>query len=329
MRVVSGELSGLTGVVVGITNDDRVEVKADLKELSDVLVLDPVELTKSFQVGMRHWLWVLVLVVVCSCILFMSCLCATLACFVVLSEGLKGCNYPIHKQHIHSQGTHPFTSTPSPQKGDHVKVASGPALGQTGLVVKVEEHICWVFTDTGKEEVQVFARDLVEAAAAETTGVQSYVAVQVKGVPVKGVPRKGVPCTPAFFTHTSAAAAIQQAAALLAPAVGFVIANFSIAAQHTTHTVNVPLEPPTTAGLVSTICTTWCSLTTQLGWWLVWRRMPATFLATWGSLGDQTCALARLGTFGGGLTWDRSDGVCCSLCKFVSVWRCVSMCLSC
>lgn len=109
VRVVGGELSGLTGVVVGLTHEERIEVKADLKDLTELLVFDPSELTKSFH------------------------------------------------------------------KGDHVKVVSGPAQGQTGLVVNVEEHICWVFTDTGKEEIQVFARDLVEAAAAETTGVQSYV----------------------------------------------------------------------------------------------------------------------------------------------------------
>ncbi len=109
VRAVSGELAGLTGVVVGLTTEDRIEVKADMQELTELLVFDPSELTKSFH------------------------------------------------------------------KGDHVKVSSGPAQGQTGLVVKVEEHICWVFTDTSKEEIQVFARDLVEAAAAETTSVQSYV----------------------------------------------------------------------------------------------------------------------------------------------------------
>lgn len=155
MRVVSGELAELTGVVVGITSDDRVEVKADLKELTDVLVLDPAELTKSFEV--RGWI---VHVPLRSCVIatkhhtLLSCLLFQSPCLL------------LHHLNLNLN---------PPQKGDHVKVASGPAQGQTGLVVKVQEHICWVFTDTGKEEVQVFARDLVEAAAAETTGVQSYV----------------------------------------------------------------------------------------------------------------------------------------------------------
>jgi len=53
--------------------------------------------------------------------------------------------------------------------GDHVKVLNGSHSGETGMVVNVEEGVCYVLTDQTKEEIKVFTRDLVEAVAAPTT----------------------------------------------------------------------------------------------------------------------------------------------------------------
>ncbi len=53
--------------------------------------------------------------------------------------------------------------------GDHVKVLNGSRSGETGMVVNVEEGVCYVLTDQTKEEIKVFTRDLVQAVAAPTT----------------------------------------------------------------------------------------------------------------------------------------------------------------
>jgi transcription elongation factor SPT5 len=53
--------------------------------------------------------------------------------------------------------------------GDHVKVLNGSHSGETGMVVNVEEGVCYVLTDQTKEEIKVFTRDLVQAVAAPTT----------------------------------------------------------------------------------------------------------------------------------------------------------------
>ena len=47
--------------------------------------------------------------------------------------------------------------------GDHVKVSSGQREGQTGMVVRVEDPICILVSDSTWEELQVFTRDLTES----------------------------------------------------------------------------------------------------------------------------------------------------------------------
>ena len=54
------------------------------------------------------------------------------------------------------------------QAGDHVKVDSGQHEGQTGMVVRVEDPICVLVSDSTHEELQVFARDLTESSEAAT-----------------------------------------------------------------------------------------------------------------------------------------------------------------
>jgi transcription elongation factor SPT5 len=53
--------------------------------------------------------------------------------------------------------------------GDHVKVLNGSHSGETGMVVNVDEGVCYVLTDQTREEIKVFTRDLVAAVAAPTT----------------------------------------------------------------------------------------------------------------------------------------------------------------
>lgn len=55
------------------------------------------------------------------------------------------------------------------ESGDHVKVAHGSHAGETGMVVKMDEGVCYVLTDATREEIKVFARDLVDAVAAPST----------------------------------------------------------------------------------------------------------------------------------------------------------------
>ena len=59
------------------------------------------------------------------------------------------------------------------QAGDHVKVNSGQHEGQTGMVVRVEDPICVLVSDSTHEELQVFARDLTESSEA-ATGLDRY-----------------------------------------------------------------------------------------------------------------------------------------------------------
>ncbi|XVF39134.1 hypothetical protein PTKIN_Ptkin01aG0011300 [Pterospermum kingtungense] len=54
--------------------------------------------------------------------------------------------------------------------GNHVKVVSGTKEGATGLVVKVEQHVLIILSDTTKEHIRVFADDVVESSEV-TTGV--------------------------------------------------------------------------------------------------------------------------------------------------------------
>ncbi|CAI7785637.1 unnamed protein product [Closterium sp. NIES-54] len=50
------------------------------------------------------------------------------------------------------------------QTGDHVKVVAGQNDGVTGMIVKVEGHIAIVLSDTSREHVRVFTRDLMSSS---------------------------------------------------------------------------------------------------------------------------------------------------------------------
>ncbi|KAM7255769.1 hypothetical protein ACFE04_011510 [Oxalis oulophora] len=54
--------------------------------------------------------------------------------------------------------------------GDHVKVVSGTQLGATGMVCSVEQHVLIIVSDTTKDNIRVFADDVVESSEV-TTGV--------------------------------------------------------------------------------------------------------------------------------------------------------------
>ncbi|KHG17889.1 hypothetical protein F383_09245 [Gossypium arboreum] len=56
------------------------------------------------------------------------------------------------------------------EPGDHVKVVSGTKEGATGMVVKVEQHVLIILSDTTKEHIRVFADDVVESSEV-TTGI--------------------------------------------------------------------------------------------------------------------------------------------------------------
>ncbi|CAN1730646.1 Putative transcription elongation factor SPT5 homolog 1 [Linum perenne] len=56
------------------------------------------------------------------------------------------------------------------EAGNHVKIVSGTQEGATGMVVKVEQHVLIILSDTTKEHIRVFADDVVESSEV-TTGV--------------------------------------------------------------------------------------------------------------------------------------------------------------
>ncbi|XP_022939549.1 putative transcription elongation factor SPT5 homolog 1 isoform X1 [Cucurbita moschata] len=56
------------------------------------------------------------------------------------------------------------------EPGNHVKVVSGTQEGATGMVVKVDQHVLIILSDTTKEHIRVFADDVVESSEV-TTGV--------------------------------------------------------------------------------------------------------------------------------------------------------------
>ena len=51
------------------------------------------------------------------------------------------------------------------QSGEHVKVVHGQHEGETGMVVRVEGPVCYIFTDATQAEIRVFVRDLTLAVA--------------------------------------------------------------------------------------------------------------------------------------------------------------------
>ncbi|CAM8979670.1 unnamed protein product [Rhodiola kirilowii] len=56
------------------------------------------------------------------------------------------------------------------KEGNHVKVVSGAHEGATGTVVKVEGHVLIIVSDAAKEEIRVFADDVVESSEV-TSGI--------------------------------------------------------------------------------------------------------------------------------------------------------------
>ncbi|RDX73296.1 putative transcription elongation factor SPT5-like 1, partial [Mucuna pruriens] len=56
------------------------------------------------------------------------------------------------------------------EPGNHVKVVSGAQEGATGMVVKVEQHVLILISDTTKEHIRIFADDVVKSSEV-TTGV--------------------------------------------------------------------------------------------------------------------------------------------------------------
>ncbi|WCJ43436.1 Transcription elongation factor Spt5 [Euphorbia peplus] len=56
------------------------------------------------------------------------------------------------------------------EPGNHVKVVSGTQEGATGMVVKVDQHVLIILSDTTKEHIRVFADDVVESSEV-TTGI--------------------------------------------------------------------------------------------------------------------------------------------------------------
>ncbi|XP_057449281.1 putative transcription elongation factor SPT5 homolog 1 isoform X2 [Lotus japonicus] len=56
------------------------------------------------------------------------------------------------------------------EPGNHVKVVSGAQEGATGMVVKVDQHVLILISDTTKEHIRVFADDVVESSEV-TTGI--------------------------------------------------------------------------------------------------------------------------------------------------------------
>ncbi|KAJ4970840.1 hypothetical protein NE237_003939 [Protea cynaroides] len=55
--------------------------------------------------------------------------------------------------------------------GDHVKVVSGGKDGATGMVVKVEGHVLYIVSETTKEDICVFADNVVKSSQVITAGV--------------------------------------------------------------------------------------------------------------------------------------------------------------
>ncbi|XP_050214737.1 putative transcription elongation factor SPT5 homolog 1 [Mercurialis annua] len=56
------------------------------------------------------------------------------------------------------------------EPGNHVKVVFGTQEGATGMVIKVEQHVLIILSDTTKEHIRVFANDVVESSEV-TTGI--------------------------------------------------------------------------------------------------------------------------------------------------------------
>ncbi|KAK8579903.1 hypothetical protein V6N13_143061 [Hibiscus sabdariffa] len=54
------------------------------------------------------------------------------------------------------------------EPGNHVKVVAGTKEGATGMVVKVEQHVLIMLSDTTKEHICVFADDVVESSEVTT-----------------------------------------------------------------------------------------------------------------------------------------------------------------
>ncbi|XP_010530229.1 PREDICTED: putative transcription elongation factor SPT5 homolog 1 isoform X1 [Tarenaya hassleriana] len=54
------------------------------------------------------------------------------------------------------------------EPGNHVKVVSGTHEGTTGMVIKVDQHVLIILSDTTKEDIRVFADHVVESSEVTT-----------------------------------------------------------------------------------------------------------------------------------------------------------------
>ncbi|PPS15841.1 hypothetical protein GOBAR_AA04737 [Gossypium barbadense] len=62
------------------------------------------------------------------------------------------------------------------EPGNHMKVVSGTKKGATGMVVKVEQHVLTILSNTTKEHIRVFADNVVESFEVATgiTKIRDY-----------------------------------------------------------------------------------------------------------------------------------------------------------
>ena len=75
-------------------------------------------------------------------------------------ELLTAISFPIHELRKHFQ------------MGDHVKVVGGQYLGESGLVVRVEENVAIIFSDISRDEMKVRPRDL-QLCTETSSGIDS------------------------------------------------------------------------------------------------------------------------------------------------------------
>ena len=52
-----------------------------------------------------------------------------------------------------------------------MQVLAGPHRGQTGMVLRAKDGVCVILSDATKEELKVFDRDVSDAAAVQSMGV--------------------------------------------------------------------------------------------------------------------------------------------------------------
>ncbi|XP_057434308.1 putative transcription elongation factor SPT5 homolog 1 [Lotus japonicus] len=79
--------------------------------------------------------------------------------------------------------------------GSHVKVVAGAEEGETGMVVKVEQHVMVIISDTTKQQICVFADHVMESSGVIAGGSSSngerksdvYSRFSIHGTPPAGI----------------------------------------------------------------------------------------------------------------------------------------------